>query len=348
MHGTRNVALGLLAALAVAGPAHAGIEAAGTSAANFLSVGTSPAVLGMGGAALGRNGSFDLISWNPGALGYVNETNLQLSHSAMDDQSAQEWASLGGRFGASQTRWALSALYQNDGSVEGRDAGNIATESFSVGSGAATLQLAQSFGPHVSFGVAGKYVLDNLGPLLRGGGFTFDGGVSMRYGAVGFGFAGQNVGGTMRYGATTYSFPTNYGGGVSYSHAASGLTVACDVNVPGTSYTNVRTGVEWRYRQRVALRAGYRAELSAPADEPLAGPTFGTGLGGHGMWLDYGFVLGGNQGGQHRLAISLRPGDLGWKSGDPFGQNAMPKDFDSKKVVGPPAPSTGDAKPSKR
>ena len=220
--------------------------------------------------------------------------------------------------------------------------------SFSVGSGAATLQMAQSFGPHVSFGVAGKYVLDNLGPLQHGGGFTFDGGVSMRYGAVGFGFAGQNVGGTMRYGATTYSFPTNYGGGVSYSHAASGLTVACDVNVPGTSYTNVRTGVEWRYRQRVALRAGYRAELSAPADEPLAGPTFGTGLGGHGMWLDYGFVLGGNQGGQHRLAISLRPGDLGWKSVDPFGQNAMPKDFDAKKVVGPPAPSTGDAKPSKR
>ena len=348
MHKSRHAALGLMALVALASPAQAGIDAAGTAAANFLTVGTSPAVLGMGGAALGRSGSLDLVNWNPGALGYVNETNLQLSHATMDDQSAQEWASLGGRFGHSHTHWAMSALYQNDGSVEGRDASNLATESFSVGSGAATFQLAQAFGQHVAFGVAGKYVLDNLGPAQRGGGFTFDGGMSMRYGAVGFGFAGQNVGGSMTYGASTYAFPSNYGGGVSYSHAASGVTVACDVNVPSTSYTNVRTGAEWRYKQRVALRMGYRAELSAPADEPLAGPTFGTGLGGHGMWLDYGFVLNGNQGGQHRLAISLRPGDLGWKSGDPFGQNSMPRDFDSKKVAGPPAPSTGDAKPSKR
>jgi hypothetical protein len=347
---TRNALLGLMATLLAASPAAAGIEQAGTSAANFLAVGAGPAVLGMGGAALGRSGSLDLAAWNPGALGYVEETSLQLAHSSLDDQTMQEWATLGGRFGHSSTHWAISALYQNEGAIEGRDASNFATETFNVGSGAGMLQLAQAFGPHVAVGVTGKYVLDNLGPSQTGSGMTFDGGMSLRFGLLGFGFAAQNVGGQMKYGSLSYPFPSSYGAGVSFTHAASGLTAACDVNVPSTSYTDVRTGVEWNWKQHVALRAGYRMEMNAPSDEPLSGPAFGTGLGGHGLWLDYGFVLSGNEGGQHRLAISLRPKGMNWKAGDPFGQSSMPREFDPPtptRQIGPPAPA-GDAKQTKK
>ena len=351
---TRNAALALLACLWLAPPAAAGIDEAGTSAANFLVVGAGPAVLGMGGAALGRSGSLDLAAWNPGALGFVDETSLQLAHSSLDEQTMQEWATLGGRLGHSRTRWAMAALYQSEGTIEGRDAGNFATETFTVGSGAGMLQLAQAFGPHVAVGVTGKYVLDNLGPGQGGTGMTFDGGMSLRFGAVGLGFAAQNVGGSMTYGSTAYAFPASYGAGVSVASVATGLTAACDVNLPSTSYTNVRSGVEWNWRQHVALRAGYRMELGAPADEPLSGPTFGTGLGAHGMWLDYGLVLGANQGGQHRLSISLRPGGMGLKGGgDPFGQGSIPREFDQATptqgpMVGPPAPAANDAKRTKR
>src|SRR5262249_11441071 len=186
VHLTRNALLVALAVPLLASPATAGSELAGTTAANFLTVGTGPAVLAMGGAGLGRSGNIDLASANPGALGFVDETSIRLAHSSLDDQSMQEWATMGGRFGHSDTHWGIGALYQYEGSIEGRDASNVSTENFSVGSAAGILQLAQAIGPHVAIGMAGKYVLDDIGPADHGSGMTFDAGASVRLGPLGF------------------------------------------------------------------------------------------------------------------------------------------------------------------
>src|SRR5690242_16824633 len=114
----------------------------------------------------------------------------------------------------------------------------------------------------------------------------------------------------MSFSGTRYPFPASYGGGISYAHAASGITAALDVNVPDADYTNVRGGIEWQWKHAVALRTGYRADLNAGSDDAMSGPTFGMGAGIHGMWLDYGYLLQGSTGGQHRLALSFRPGML--------------------------------------
>jgi len=340
MHSKRlALALAACALASAAVPAFAGSELAGTTAANFLAVGAGPGVLAMGGAALGCGGSLEHAAWNPAALGWVDATALELSHAQLDDQAMQEWATLGGRFGHSGTHWAMSALYHNEGTIIGRDASNLPTGDFTTGSVAAMVQLAQRAGPHAAFGVTGKYVVEALGPGESGTGMTFDAGMSLRFGVMGFGFAAQNVGGRMSYGESTYPFPASYGAGVSFAHEASGVVAAADLNVPSASFASMRTGVQWTWRQHVAVRAGYRQELGAPAIEPLSGPTFGTGLGMHGMWLDYAFLLDGNMGGQHRLAISLRPSALGIPAGnDPFGQRAMPREFSDAKPLGPPAP----------
>jgi len=244
-----------------------------------------------------------------------------------------------GRLGNAGTHWALSALYQNEGTIPGTDATGLPTTDFSAGSGAATVAIAQAFGRNVSLGLAGKYVMDALGPGHTGSGVTFDAGVSLQFGALGFGIAAQNVGGRMTYESQAFAFPESWGAGASFTHAASGLTVACDVNVPRDSYKNVRGGVEWNWRQHVALRAGYRSEVGAPPTESLSGPTFGTGMGAHGLWLDYGYLVSGESGGQHRIAITLRSSAL--HGTDPFGQSSMPRDFDSHRPMGPPAPKSG-------
>ena len=110
----RIAAAALLVMLLAAGPAAAGIDQAGTSAANFLTLGTGPGVLAMGGAAIGRSGTLDLVGWNPGSLTYLRETSFEFSHATLDDQSMQEWASLGGTVARSKTGWAVSALFQNE------------------------------------------------------------------------------------------------------------------------------------------------------------------------------------------------------------------------------------------
>src|SRR5262249_51781888 len=140
-----------------------------------------------------------------------------------------------------------------------------------------------------------------------------------------------------------YPFPTNYGFGVAVTHPATGLSLAVDANFPYAYANDVRAGAEWRWKDVLALRAGYRHEMSDRQDDPLSGPTFGIGAGANGFWLDYVSLASGNQDGQHRLAITFYPGHWGGIGGDPYGQGDIPHDFDGKPVkkaplIGPPVP----------
>jgi LysM repeat protein len=305
--------------LVTAGAAHAGIDNAGTTAANFLSVGSGAGVLGMGGAVLGLGRDLNAAAWNPGALGWMGETQLVLSHSGLSDTQAQEWAAAGGRFGTLGTRWALTGLYHGQGSFEGRDATGVSTGSFNVSSTALGAQVAQNFGGRGTIGAGIKYVSEDLGSV-RGSGVTFDLGAMLQAGRFGFGVAAQNLLGQMKYDGVVYEFPTNYGMGASVSIPEQGLRLALDANFPTAYYSDVRGGLEWMWRDQFALRAGYRAEMGAASGEPLAGPSFGMGAGIGGLWFDYGYLISGlGDGGEHRLGLTFRPGRLG--AGSTFGHD---------------------------
>jgi hypothetical protein len=296
-----------LAAALGAGAAWAGSDEAGTTAAGFLGVGTSPSILARGGATLGLAGDIAITSWNAGSLGFLKDTQIALSHATLIDQTTQEYLAAGGRMIGSDLRWSLSGLYEGEGSFAGRDALNNSTGTFNVSSFAAGGHLAYPIFGVGAVGVGAKWVNESLGGASRGAGLTFDGGVQVHAGMVGLGIAAQNVGGQMRFGSQKFDFPTNYGVGVALDHAASGLRVAVDANFPTSYYNDVRTGVEWRWRDLLAVRAGYRKELAAPSNEALSGPTFGFGAGAYGMWFDYGYIVPGSGDGQHRIGITLRP-----------------------------------------
>jgi LysM repeat protein len=90
-----------------------------------------------------------------------------------------------------------------------------------------------------------------------------------------------------------------------------GLSLALDANFPKAYYNDVRFGAEYLWHGMVALRAGYRHEMSDGGDDPLTGPTFGMGAGWNGYWLDYGYLISSNGEAQHRLGFRLTPGGLG-------------------------------------
>ena len=332
----------LLLLPAVPAPAHAGGEAAGTTAAGFLSVGTGAGVLGRGGATLGLGGDLSIVPWNPAALGWIDETQIAIAHATLADQTQQEWAAVGGRAGRSALRWSVDGLYQSEGSFEGRDEFDNATSTFDVSSMALALHLAHPLGRHATAGVGGRYVGEKLGPV-SGTGYALDAGFQLRAGILGAGVAVTNAGGGMSYGGTRYDLPMNLGFGAALDLPGTGLRLALDANFPRAYYQDVRAGAEWRWRDFVALRAGYRRELDAPAEIAESGPSFGVGAGVHGLWLDYGYLIPGVGEGQHRLSITLRPGRFGWHAGDPFGQKDMPHEFDDLKPTGTPATPPPDA-----
>ncbi len=292
------------------GSALAGIDRAGTTAANFLSIGADACAVGMGGATLGIGSGLSAASWNPAALGRLDQTELLFAHAGLAEQSSQEWASMGGRMGPANLRWAVTGLFQGDGSFQGRDASNNPIGNFDVSSSAFGVQVARPVGPFASVGLGAKFASEKLGSV-SGSGVTFDAGLSAHSGMLGFGLAAQNVGGSMKYDAASYPFPTNIGVGVSFTHPITGLRVALDANFPSAYYNDVRGGIEWRWNDHFALRTGYRAELGAGPNEPMSGQTFGMGTGVAGMWFDYGYLVSGNGGGQHRIGLAFHPSALG-------------------------------------
>ncbi|TMQ67595.1 MAG: PorV/PorQ family protein [Candidatus Eisenbacteria bacterium] len=328
----------LVMALFAAGLAEAGIGDAGTTAANFLMVGSGARVLGMGGATLGLGDDIAATAWNPAALGWTGESEVVLSHAGLSNESLQEWMGIGGRVGKSQTRWSASGLYQGDGSIQGRDASNNPTSNFAANSFEVGAQVAQQLGGLVSLGIGAKSVNEKLGDAT-GHGFTLDAGLMIRQGMFGFGISGQNLIGEMKYDAVSYDFPRNIGVGMAVVHRASGLSLAMDANFPSAYYKDLRTGVEWMWKDALALRAGYRYEHTGlPISDPLSGPSFGIGAGKNGFWFDYGYLISSSGEGQHRVGLKFLPGRWSGLHSDPYGQGDIPRDFNDQPLIGPPTP----------
>ncbi len=338
MHRTRLACT--VSLMLIAGTAFAGIDNAGTTAGNFLSVGTGAAILSMGGAAIGGGSDLHASAWNPAALAQLGSTQLALSHASLGEQSSQEWLAAGGRVGRDATRWAVTALYQGDGSFDGRDAFGASTGSFNVSSMAVGLRFARPIGANVNAGLGASWLNDHLGDA-NGHGLSFDAGVQAQLGAFGVGAAARNVGGSMQYAEGRFDLPAVVGVGASWSDARTGLRLALDANFPSAYYNDVRAGAEWRWQERVALRAGYRMELGANAGEPLGGPSFGVGAGANGVWMDYAFLANGAEAqGQHRLALTFHPGVLNHGARPIAESNARESHADAPIAAAAPKPAT--------
>jgi hypothetical protein len=280
-------------------------DGAGTRAASFLSAGTAPSVLAMGGAALAFGRDVQGATLNPAALGWVATPQFALAHADLEDQTAQEWAAYGGRIGSSNTRFGLAAVIRDEGTIEGRDANDVPTADVRAQDLALTLQLARPFGEHLSVGGAAHVVSQRIGSVA-GSGFAFDAGAQLRLGFLSLAVAGQDFGGGMSWAGQHWRMPTQFATGLALE-APGGLRLALDLNAPADYYRSVRAGAEWRWRDHLALRGGWRSELGAPAEDRLGGPAFGFGAGAGALWLDYGYVLSSADGAAtHRVGLSLR------------------------------------------
>ena len=154
MHRIRFTLCALsLAGLLSAAPAHASIDNAGTTAGNFLAVGTGAGILSMGGATLATGNDLNASAWNPAALALMSGSQLALAHASLNASTSQEYLASGGRFGGSAMRWSANLLYQSEGSFDGTDATGASTGSFNVANMAMGVSLARPFGDAVNAGV---------------------------------------------------------------------------------------------------------------------------------------------------------------------------------------------------
>ena len=302
-----SIALSLALAFTFAGArlARAAAEASGTRVGAFLTTDPGAAVAARGGAGFALGGDLQSTALNPAALAGLGSGRFAFSHATLAEGVASDWAAFGGRLGAGSLRYGVSGLLRSEGTIVGRDAANQPTADAAARSWALAFQLARPLGPWLTLGGAARWVGERIGES-GGDGLAFDAGAQGRAGALSFGLSAQNFGGGMNWGGQRWRMPASLGAGVALEHAPSGLRFVFDLAAPADYYRSARGGAEWRLRDRLALRAGYRRELGAPPDDRGHGPAFGFGAGVGSMWLDYGFVLSSGGESVHRIGLDLR------------------------------------------
>jgi hypothetical protein len=153
-------------------------------------------------------------------------------------------------------------------------------------------------------GGAAHVVSQHIGGAA-GSGLAFDAGAQLRLGFLSLAVAGQNFGGGMNWDGQRWPMPSQFAAGLALEHVASGLRLALDWTAPADYYRSVHAGAEWRWRDHLALRGGWRGELGAPAEDHLGGPAFGFGAGAGALWLDYGYAVSADGAATHRVGLSF-------------------------------------------
>ena len=248
----------------------------------------SVGMAGAGSSSASGSGAWAAFS-NPAALPFaVGKLDAGLSYSRWAPSSQGTLSNnLGGgvavRLGRSFVVNA-GAVYQGHASQDfGQPYGTYAPSDLVVGLGAAV-----RIGEYVGIGVSGRYVQQSLLSDFSLSGFAVTAMAQFHLGGLNAAAGVANIGGGVKSDSgNSSSLPTSARLAVSYALPV-GLEAALDGDYYFSGKIGVSAGLQYAYRDRVFVRAGYRfATEGAPLPSHLA-----LGLGGKvfGVTLDLAFL----------------------------------------------------------
>jgi len=320
----------ILAAALLAAPAAAqfklGSQRAGTSSGAFLKIGVGARASALGESFVAVANDPTAIYWNPAGLASMVRQELTLSHIGWPGDIRYEHAAvvipnrrLGGSFGVQLG--VLSTELDETSELQPFGTGR----SFLFSDVVAGVAYARRWTDKLLVGVGLKYVREDLGSDV-GGPVTNSTLVDigsiyyLGYGSVRIATSLSNFGAEMTPGGSFVSPVTGevraYDGfdppiqfryGLAFEaveNSQQRLTMSVEIAQPADNAQRVKTGMEWVWQRRLALRTGYNfnadeLKFSAGAGLYLAvGQTQGT--------IDYAFTEGGPLGAINRLSLGVK------------------------------------------
>jgi hypothetical protein len=323
------VLVALLAGAAV--PALAGSNGRkGTEGAPELSIAVGPRGQALGGAVVGDASGVEAIFWNPAGLGSLLKTEAMFSHTQYFADMKLNYAAIAtnlGGFGvlgfAAKVLSVGDVIVTTESAPEGT--GEIAQPTFTV----LGLTWAKQFTDRVMFGVSGNLVSEHvISESATGAAFDFGFQYLTGWRGVKLGMVMKNFGPGMTYSGpgaevsvlppgsdpsgqpriftsetAPFELPSYFSMGGSVDVLSS---PAYKVTVLGALQNNnfqgnaIRGGVEWGYRDLLALRGSYYGSFQGTTD-PNTAEDQSRFAGGDDLYT--GFALGGG--------LKVRTGDTG-------------------------------------
>jgi hypothetical protein len=332
----RRILVPLICLLSAAADASAQTKA-GTTIAQFMSIEPSAQHTGFGNAGAALAEGIESVYFNPGVIGLLWETEIQFTHAAWYADIAYDYAAIAvpvRRWGTFFT--SITALNSGDIAVRTVEKPLGTGENYSVGNLGIGLGYGRQVTSRFSAGLRVNYVSERIWHTYQHT-MTVDIGTvyAIRENGLQMGFSLSNAGTTSRYRGRdlaiqydntddiygdnsalpgeqlTDSFPVPvlFRFGLSYPYQVSTesrLLLLADALHPNDNAESVNLGVEWAWRENLALRLGYQTLFQTDTEQGLTmGMGIRTRFAERRLRFDYGWANHDHLEATHRLTVAL-------------------------------------------
>ncbi len=286
----------------------------GTTTANFLKMGMGARASGMGGAFVAISNDSSAVYWNSAGLTQIKEREISGVHNQWFEDIKTEYISYVQPLKGNSGVMGVSLIYMNVPDIEKRTITGEKAGSVKVNNLSYDVAYGYKLTPNLSTGVKLKGIFQEYGDD-KGNGFAADFGLLFVQPGKGneklsFGLNIQNIGPKVKIGSEEEKLPFNVKGGIALTLAEKGVTVALDADKPIDNKMKFHSGVEYWFREKIALRFGYEDVGNLGSG---SGFTFGCGFKGYEteeflnmlVHLDYALLSFGDFGYTHRFALTL-------------------------------------------
>jgi len=300
------MALTLIVSITMAGKAYCALDSkVGTTSASFLKIGIGARAAGMGEAFGAVADDVTAMYWNPAGVAQIEQTEATFMHSFWLESMSYEYLGLAYPLGGSAI--GISVGYLGISDIEGRDVNDVRTSNFSANDMAIGVTYGKSLSDVFMLGGSIKSISEKIDTetastvgLDVGALYKASEDISLAAGV-------QNVGSGLKFISEAGDLPMNVKVGGAYKSIDKALTIAMDVNKPVDNKAKVNLGMEYWFKESVAVRGGYKYQMGGnDSIGGLTGLTAGAGLKVSQMQIDYAFMPFGDLGSAHRVSLLVK------------------------------------------
>jgi long-subunit fatty acid transport protein len=280
----------------------------GSKGAVFLKLGQGARAIGMGESFCAVADDINALYWNPAGIAQIQERQCTFMYSDWLVEIKYNYLAyvhpekiLDGIMGG-----AITLL--DSGSIERRDKDGNLKGTYDGQDIALAVSYARQLMENCSLGATLKYIQMKIDGK-KSTGLALDVGCLYKPEIENLTLAAvvQNFGPKLSaFDKEKDGLPTNLKVGGAYKLLDNALTLGLDINFPSDNDTNFNLGVEYWFREIMAIRAGYK---TLTKDELKSSDlTFGAGfrLPGTGIGIDYAYCDYDDLGGTHRVSLMTK------------------------------------------
>ena len=302
-----SVSLVAILSLSLSCVAMSGALAAGTTGADFLTMGSGARIEAMAGSGTALAVGQDAVYWNPASLGRSGGSSLCFSHAAWFADISYEHIVYVCPLKPAVTMALSSSILHTQG-IPRTSEDPYGLYKGTDGSFAYTaMVVSASLGKYVGEGfyVGGSAKIlyeDNEAEASTGMAFDMAGVYVSPDGRWSLGVASRNIGRGLEVHDITQPLPSTLSIGFATALLDSTLIASVDACATADAGTRFSWGIEQRMRQTLFLRAGYTSSTEPTAHRGL---TVGVGISVRGISLDYSATDYQSLGLVHRFTLGI-------------------------------------------